>query len=142
MYYVFVKLIWRSLKMSTRVLFVDDESVFIDQYSDLIKVLGMEVATALNGRLALESLANEKDQIDVVLLDLMMPGMTGAEVLREIRSDKKKYGNPKVVILSNLASEPMIKEAFGLGADSYLIKTEVTFDELKKEIEKVLSNDK
>lgn len=124
--------------MSTKVLFVDDESVFIDQYSDLLKVLGMDVVTALNGRLALEALSREKEKIDLVLLDLMMPGMTGAEVLREIRNDKKKYGNPKVIILSNLASEPMIKEAFGLGADSYLIKTEVTFDELKKDIEEVL----
>lgn len=124
---------------SKKILFVDDEAVFVDQYRDLLEVLGMEVTTALNGRLALEILSKEKNKIGIVWLDLMMPGMTGAEVLREIRKNKKKYGEPKVIILSNLASEPMIKEAFDLGADSYLIKTEVTADELKKEIEKVLS---
>jgi CheY-like chemotaxis protein len=68
----------------------------------------------------------------------MMPGVDGLEVLRTMRDNEEKYGTVPVVILSNMTSENIIKEAFSLGATSYLVKTDLDYDGLVKEIGKFL----
>jgi CheY-like chemotaxis protein len=66
----------------------------------------------------------------------MMPGVDGLEVLRTMRDNEEKYGTVPVVILTNMTSENVIKEAFSLGATSYLVKTDLDYNGLVKEIDK------
>jgi CheY-like chemotaxis protein len=68
----------------------------------------------------------------------MMPGMDGLEVLRTIKSDKEAYGDAPIVILTNMTSDKVIKEAFDLGAVSYLIKSELEYTDLISEVKKIL----
>ena len=103
-----------------RVLVVDDNkdltsiiSHLFAQYADIIPV-----GTAGSGQEALGMI--RKGKIDVVLLDIIMPGMDGMQVLAEIAKMEDK--RPAVIILSALGSSEMIKRALELGADYFLVK--------------------
>lgn len=120
------------------VLLVDDDGVILSQYQQMLEIAGYNVLIAINGAVAFDILSEKKGKIDLVLLDLMMPGFSGTEVLLTVKKDPKKYGNPKIVILTNLTNDMTIKESFNLGADGFIVKTEVEMDSLIKEIKKVL----
>ena len=66
----------------------------------------------------------------------MMPGVDGLEVLRAIKTNTGKYGDMPVIILTNMTSESVIRESFSLGASSYLVKTDLDYDGLVKELNK------
>jgi CheY-like chemotaxis protein len=68
----------------------------------------------------------------------MMPGVDGLEVLRTVKDNQEKYGVFPIVVLTNMTSENVIKEAFDLDATSYLVKTDLDYDGLIKEIGKFL----
>ena len=84
--------------MSTlgRILVVDDTPVNVKLLADLLAVKGYEVATAASGAEALEQVARQRP--DLVLLDVVMPGMTGYEVCRKLREDAKTATLPVVMV--------------------------------------------
>ena len=109
---------------SFRALLVDDEEDFL---KTLIKRLGkrrVNAEGAVNGEEALMIL--DRNPVDVVVLDVRMPGMDGIEVLREI---KKKYPLIEVVMLTGHASMEVAIEGMEIGAFDYLMKP-VDIDEL------------
>jgi CheY-like chemotaxis protein len=67
-----------------------------------------------------------------------MSQIDGLEVLRAIKTNPKKYGDIPVVILTNMTSERIIKEAFELGASSYLLKDKIGKQELIEELRKYI----
>ncbi|MBN1373826.1 response regulator [Candidatus Dojkabacteria bacterium] len=127
--------------MKHTILIVDDESVILEQYKQMLELADFNVLTAINGNLAFDIMKENKDEIDLVLLDLMMPGISGTEVLSVMRKEPKVYGDPKVLVLTNLASERTIKECFELGADGYVIKTEMDMEGIVKEVKRVLEEE-
>ena len=68
----------------------------------------------------------------------MMPGVDGLEVLKTVKNNEEKYGKMPIVILTNMTSESVVKEAFNMGATSYLVKTDLDYEGLIKEINKFL----
>ena len=120
------------------IMIVEDERPLLEAFSETLQLAGYDTIVAEDGYKGLDTLAANKDKVDLMLLDLMMPGMDGLEVLRSIKNEPDKYGNPAVIVLTNMTSERVIKEAFIIGADSYLIKTELDTADLVKEVEKVL----
>ena len=101
-----------------KILIVDDSKPVLDLLSDL---LGKEftVKTALNGRKALSII--EGFRPDIIFLDLIMPGMDGYAICREIRA-KKDYGSPKIIMLSSCAGLQERLKGYEAGVDDYLIK--------------------
>ena len=93
---------------------------------------GFEVIQAEDGREALDLVKTNPD-IDVILLDLMIPKIDGIKVLEKIRSNPKNK-SIKIFVMTVLSREKVIKEAFDLGADDYLIKDSLTPDQIKEEI--------
>lgn len=89
-----------------------------------------------SGREALALLQDRDFQVDVVLLDLNMPGMSGFELLREMKRDPRLVRIP-VVILSTSSAQQDISEAYTLHASSYLVKSS-SFAEFLSQIEKFL----
>ena len=83
----------------------------------------IEVIEAIDGAMALSKI--KEHQPDVVLLDLMMPNVSGIEVLKEL---KKQGMTPKlpVVVLTNVMDQQTIDEAKNLGARDYIVKTDLT----------------
>lgn len=104
-------------------------------YEVVLKKAGFEVVCALNGEDGLEKI--KKDSADVVLLDLVMPKKDGFALLKEFGEDKGLARIP-VLCLSVLHQQEDIDRAKRLGAVDFLIKTEVTPDDIVGKLRKVL----
>ncbi|MQA86116.1 MAG: response regulator [Streptosporangiales bacterium] len=100
----------------TRVLVVEDEESYLDALSYMLRKEGFEVALAANGPAALESF--ERSGADLVLLDLMLPGLPGTEVCRTLRA----RSNVPVIMLTAKDSEIDKVVGLELGADDYVTK--------------------
>lgn len=124
--------------MGKTILIIEDEQDLLNSYKELIESAGFNSMIALDGYQGLDILASQLGNIDLLLLDLMMPGVDGLEVLKAIKTNKEKYGDIPIVILTNMTSDTVIKEAFDLGASSYLVKVDLDYESLIKEIDKYL----
>jgi DNA-binding response OmpR family regulator len=106
-----------------KVAIVEDDQAISQMYRIKFEAEGFEVETAENGKLGLE--LAEKMQPDIILLDLMMPEMTGDEMLQKMR--KTDWGKDiRVIILTNMGGEeapPILKE---LGVKRFILKAEMT----------------
>lgn len=100
-----------------RILFVDDEVIFADNMSKLLKTRGYRVSTVYGGEEAIRQL--EKDEFDIIVLDLKMPGMDGLTTLKEIK--KLGYFNETLILTGHGAIDSAL-EATRLGAYDYLTK--------------------
>lgn len=103
--------------MSIRVLLVDDEQEFVNYTAKRLNTRGMQVQIAYSGISALEFIAEHP--VDVVVLDLLMPGMDGFEVIREI---KKARPEAQVIILSGHVDRNTVKKVEALGVMDYIPK--------------------
>jgi CheY-like chemotaxis protein len=126
------------VKTTKKVLIVEDEKALLESYAELVQAAGYEVEMAEDGYQGLDFLANNNGSVDIVLLDLMMPGVDGLEVLSAVKANPGKYGNMPIVVLTNMTSDAVIKEAFDNGASSYLVKTDIDYERLIKELSKYL----
>lgn len=100
------------------VLLVDDEAPFVETMTKRLTKRKLEVKTALNGSEALKVL--EKDpNVEVVILDVKMPGMDGVETLKEI---KKRHPLVEVIMLTGHATVETAIDGMKLGALDYLMK--------------------
>ncbi len=119
--------------MKTRLLIVDDEEGIRLLYKEEFEEEGCEVVLAASGEEALEKLEHEK--VDLVLLDIKMPGMDGIEVLRKV---KEKWKGLPVILCT---AYPHYKQEFGTWAsDAYVVKSS-DLKELKEKVKEVLQKD-
>ena len=121
-----------------KILVIEDNKDLINSYIEALKAGGYDALKALDGYQGLDIMSKNLGSIDLVLLDLMIPGVDGLEVLRTVKDNEEKYGNLPIVILTNMTSENVIKEAFSLGATSYLVKTDLDYEGLIREVSKFL----
>jgi DNA-binding response OmpR family regulator len=124
--------------MTKTILIVEDDKQLLDSYKELVETAGYVCLTATDGYHGLDVLSQQIGTVGLLLLDLMMPGVDGLEVLRAVKANSDKYGNVPVVVLTNMTSDAVIKEAFDLGASSYLVKTDIDYEGLIKELNKYL----
>ena len=106
-----------EIEMPSKILLVDDEKEFIHTLSERLSTRNLESSVVYNGEEALEFI--DKDEPDVMVLDLKMPGIDGIEVLRRV---KKEHPNIEVIILTGHGSEREETLAEELGAFAYLHK--------------------
>lgn len=109
------------------ILLVDDEERLLSTTRKLFEKIGIEALTATSGREALGILSER--EVDVVFLDIKMPGMDGMETLQRI---KKDHPISEVVILTGHATMETAVEGLKLGASDYLIKPVSMKDFLSK----------
>ncbi|MBF0507399.1 MAG: response regulator [Deltaproteobacteria bacterium] len=107
-----------------KVLFVDDEVEFLDTLLKRMRKRHVDVTGVNNGEQALAALT--RNPVDVVVLDVRMPGMDGIQVLGEI---KKSWPLTEVIMLTGHASLEVAKEGMESGAFDYLMKP-INIDEL------------
>ncbi|HYD56933.1 MAG TPA: response regulator [Burkholderiales bacterium] len=105
--------------MSRRVLVADDEPNIVTALEFVLRRAGYEVAVASTGEEALRQL--EAQVPDLVLLDVMMPELSGYDVCRRIR-ERPEWRAIKVVMLSARGREPETRQGMEAGADLYVVK--------------------
>ena len=120
-----------------KILCVEDEHFISELYARALKRAGYEVTTLLSGDDGLQ--AALKDEYDIIMLDLMIPGITGFEVLRQLRA-QAPHLKAKVIITTNLDQEDESRDETEKMADGYLIKTEFTTRQLVNIIDEVANN--
>jgi two-component system response regulator ResD len=118
-----------------KVLLVEDEKEIRDLYALYLTDTGYTVSTAEDGNIALKKAFVE--EWDIMLLDIMLPGQDGVQVLKAIKANEKVKDRP-IIALTNLNVESVINEMFDLGADGFLVKSEITPDKIVNEVETVL----
>jgi len=122
--------------MTGKVLLVEDEMFVRELYERVLKQAGLEVITATDGITGLQA-ADEKPNL--ILLDIMMPGLNGIEVLRRLKQNANTSSIP-VVLLTNLGQESIIKQALDLGASGYLMKVRITPYQIVAHVQEFLQN--
>ena len=105
------------IRIPTKVLIVDDERDFVEMFSLRLQETGERVYTAYSGQESLDILSGE--DIDVVVLDIRMPGMDGIETLKEI---KKRHPIVEVILLTGHGAIETAVAGMKLGAYDYLLK--------------------
>jgi len=113
-----------------KILIVDDEPDFLEVMRARLEASDYEVTTAANGEEALNYVKNDKP--DAVLLDVLMPGIDGLEVLRKIR---KMNDSLPVYIITAFSTDERFKAANKFGASGFIVKT----DDLAKEVDNITS---
>lgn len=119
-----------------KILLVDDDSFLLDMYATKFKEAAYEVETAKTVETALDKL-REGGEYDVILLDMVMPGLSGNDLLRAVR-DEKLGGAPKCIVLSNQGEQSDIDAANEAGAIGYIIKAETIPSEVVEKVNSFL----
>lgn len=119
-----------------RLYLVDDDRFLLDMYAVKFKAAGHEVTAFQNGEEALAAL-RDKPAPDALLLDIVMPGIDGFEILETIRKENLAP-TTKVIVLSNQGQESDIDRAKKLGAAGYIIKASAIPSEVFAETVKII----
>ena len=118
------------IKIPTRVLIVDDEKDFVEMLALRLTEVGEKVSSAFSGEECLKVLAQKN--IDVVILDIKMPGMDGIDTLKEL---KKRHPLVEVIMLTGHGTTDTAVKGMKLGAFDYLMKP-AEFDDLSDKLER------
>lgn len=122
--------------MAYRILIIEDDDFLRSLAVGKLEKEGYAMETATTGDTGLDQLM--KLPPDLLILDLMLPNMSGFEVLEKIRSNEPTK-DLKVIVFSNLGEEADIKRCLDLGVSEYLVKANFTLDELAEKIKMILA---
>ncbi|MBI4091391.1 response regulator [candidate division WWE3 bacterium] len=117
-----------------KILLIEDEIFIRELYEKVLQGAGYEVVGVPDGQEGLNKARAEK--YDLILLDIMLPKMTGIDVLKEIKKDpSEELKNTPIYLLTNLGQESIIKEAFKMGANGYLLKAKYLPNQIVNELD-------
>lgn len=103
--------------MPRRILIVDDERDICEQLEAFLRSKGFQVSSVFSGEQAIETLAQRG--ADVLLLDMLLPGLSGIEVLKQVKILRPEL---RVIVVSGVDNEDVKTQAIYYGAEAYLIK--------------------
>jgi CheY-like chemotaxis protein len=118
------------------ILIIDDDKIFIKIFSDLAKREYSDrytIISATDGQVGLQHASSSRP--DIIVLDLMMPGMDGIEFLREMRS---RGAHIPVLVSTHLADIDKISEGIELGIKGYVVKSDYSLESIFEEIGRIL----
>lgn len=118
-----------------KILWVEDDAFLKGLVAQRLAQESYALLHASEGESALALARHE--QPDVIMLDILLAGMDGIEILRALKKDEKTKHIP-VIMFSNLSDDARMKESKELGAAGFFVKAYVTLDEILTEIKKVL----
>lgn len=117
------------------ILLVEDDQVLTNMYTKKLESEGYQVLNSVDGEGAFEVFL--KENIDLVITDIMLPRVSGTEFLEKLRKTSKGKDLP-VIVWSNLALEEEKNRALELGANEYIIKGSLTLDQIAQTVKKYL----
>lgn len=123
-----------------KVLFIDDDKFLLDMYALKFTKAGYDVKTADSTEAGLK-LIQEGFDPDVLLVDIIMPGMDGLDFVAAVRKDKLAQ-NAVVIFLTNQGDSDDVNRARKLNADGYIVKATTIPSEVLEEVEKIYNSKK
>jgi DNA-binding response OmpR family regulator len=114
-----------------KIMIVEDDLALYNVYSMELRIKGYEVANVPDGNAAVEAVRTQRP--DLVLLDLMLPGKNGMQILEEIKTDEELMAT-KVVMLTNYGTDENVNKALNLGAEDYMLKYNIVPSELSEKV--------
>lgn len=120
----------------SKILLVEDDTALRDIYSTRFLAEGYEVITAADGEQALTTAVKEKPNL--ILLDIMMPKISGFDVLDILRTTPETKDS-KIIIMTALSQPSDMSKGRNLGADDYLVKSQVTLTDVVEKVKVMLA---
>lgn len=111
-----------------KILLIEDDTYIRDVFKEVLIDAGFVVEEAFDGAEGLNKA--QLGGYDLIFLDMMMPKLDGLGVLKGLQLKPPQKKNGPIVLLTNLGHDPVIDEGIKLGAKSYMIKTDITPDQL------------
>lgn len=124
-----------SAQPSVRILTVEDDLFLGELLAKKFSQQGYAISSAINRDQAMKVL--EVDRVDLILLDVVLPGMDGFSFLSELKKDER-YKDIPVIIISNLGQQDAVERGKKAGADDYIVKANATPSEIVKKVEAVI----
>ncbi len=134
----YIMYILQIMPETKKILLVEDDTFMLGILSERLKKSGFEVSMATDGEECMKVLEAQKSNLDIVLLDILLPKIDGFEVLRRMKVSPELSSIP-VVILSNLGQKEEVQKAKDLGAEDYIIKANFTTKEIVDKLLNVLN---
>ncbi len=125
----------------TKIFIVEDDPLMSRMYEKAFRLNGYDVELAFDGEEGLKKLQDMDEKPSVVLLDIMMPKMSGFDVLKAAKGDKNIKKVP-IIALTNLAGKDDAEKALKLGAALYLVKSQYDPREVVEKVKEVISKHK
>lgn len=121
--------------MGKKILLVDDEQDTATVFETVLRQGGFEVTIANNGTSAISIAKTGK--FDLILMDQMMPDMSGTDALKAIRDDPATANVP-VAMLTNFSHDELVKESLNRGAIDYILKYQISHEDLLIKVKGIL----
>lgn len=118
-----------------KILLVEDDTFISEMVVKKLKEAELIVDLAMDAETGMVKI--QKDKPDLILLDIVLPGMDGYEFLEKVKADKELSSIP-VLILSNLGQKDEIERGLALGAKDFLVKAHLNLDEILQKVEQAL----
>lgn len=124
--------------MAKKILLVDDEADTATVFQTVLSKAGFEVTVANNGQGALATA--KSGYFDLILLDQMMPDMSGNDVLKLLKEDPVISKIP-VAMLTNFSHDELVTEALGRGAMDYILKYQISHEDLVRKVNEIVGEE-
>jgi DNA-binding response OmpR family regulator len=124
-------------RVAKKILMMEDEEVFRDMFGEKLKQDGFDVTFAENGAIGVKE-ALEGGVYDLFIIDMIMPAMTGDEIIAKLKLEDKTKEVP-IIVLSASVDEEAQKEVKGMGIIDFFVKTQIIPSELSKKVEEILN---
>ena len=131
--------LWRrdTIPSMAKLFIAEDDPLMSRMYERAFRLGGHELTIAFDGEEALASLQKMNPKPVLIMLDVMMPKMSGFDVLRKIKEDTKLKGIP-VILLTNLAGAQDAEKGLELGAVTYLVKSQYSPKQVVEKVEEII----
>lgn len=124
-----------KVKPKKIILLVEDDTVLRNMYEQRLKMDGHDILTAGDGEEGYKLFSENK--IDLVITDIMLPRVSGTELVEKIKKSKKAKNTP-IIAWSNLANEGEKNKLLDFGVSEYLVKSAISLDQLSETVKKYL----
>ena len=124
--------------MPHRILIIEDDIPLYNLYAAELKFNGYDVSNVSDGLVAFNAVKTQKP--DIVLLDIVLPGRNGVDILQDIKSDASTQ-DTKVIMLTNYGGDANINKSIELGADDYILKYNVVPSDISSKVSTILRED-
>lgn len=122
-----------------KILLIDDDKPIRELFGHVLQKANYELVFAGDGKSGLEKAKLEKPE--VILLDQVLPDMSGNDILKQLKSDPVTQSIP-VAMISNYSQESMMQEALNMGATDYILKYQIEPQDLLQKIERIMQEHK